>query len=58
MYTHCRVIRLTSPNLNYFIIAGSYIMYTSIFIRLMPSTTETVNYFRCNVSCNWLKVVK
>ena len=45
-----RIVRLTSPNLNYFIIAGSYIMYISIFIRLMPSGDETVNYVRCNVS--------
>ena len=49
VYT-CRVVRLTSPNLNYFIIMGSYIMYSSIFIRLMLSDDETVNYVRCNVS--------
>lgn len=45
-----RIIRLTSPNLNYFIIAGCFIMYASIFIRLMPSTDKIVNYVRCNVS--------
>lgn len=58
-----RIVRLTSPNLNYFIIAGSYIMYSSIFIRLIPSGDETVNYVRCNVSrsiCNtvWLIRIK
>ena len=45
-----RIVRLTSPNLNYFIIAGSYIMYSSIFMRLIPSGDETVNHVRCNVS--------
>ena len=46
----CRVVRLTSPNLNYFIIAGSYIMYATTFIRLIRSTDFTANYVRCNVS--------
>ena len=47
---HClRVVRLTSPNLNYLIIVGSIIMYTTIIIRLIPSTDETVNYVICNV---------
>ena len=50
----CRVVRLTSPNLNYFIIAGSYIMYASIFIRLIPSVDQTVNEVICNVSCDQL----
>ena len=49
-YVVHRIVRLTSPNLNYFIIVGSYIMYFSIFIRLMPSGDVTVNYVRCNVS--------
>ena len=44
-----RIVRLTSPNLNYFIIVGCFIMYASIFIRLMPSTDEVVNFVRCNV---------
>lgn len=45
-----RVVRLTSPNLNYFIIAGCYIMYATTFIRLIRSTDFTANYVRCNVS--------
>ncbi len=46
----CRVVRLNSPNLNYLIIIGSYIMNVAIFFRLMPSTDIIVNAARCNVS--------
>ena len=44
-----RIVQMTSPNLNYFIIVGSYILYASVFVRLIPSTDKTVNYVRCNV---------
>ncbi len=45
-----RVIKLTSPNMNYFIILGAYILYMSIFIRVLPSIEESVNFARCIVS--------
>ncbi len=46
----CRVVKLTSPNLNYFLIAGTYIMYTAVFLRLISSTLYEFNYARCIVS--------
>ncbi len=49
----CRVIRLNSPNINYVIIIGSYIMNVSIFFRVMPSTDPIITLARCYVSlCN------
>ncbi len=46
-----RVVRLTSPVLNYLILAGISIIYVSIFFRVMPSTEYLVNAARCSVSC-------
>ena len=36
--------------MNYFIIAGAALMYTSIFFYLLPSTDENVVWARCIVS--------
>ena len=45
-----RVVKLTSPLINYFLIVGSYMMFFSIYIRVLPYTGESVNTYRCNVS--------
>ena len=45
-----RVVKLTSPLINYFLIVGSYMMFSSIYIRVLPYTGESVNTYRCNVS--------
>ncbi len=56
MYTYVRsshnyrVVKLTSPNINYFIIAGAYCNYISIYSRVLPSTDYTVTFVTCFVS--------
>ena len=46
----CRAVKLSSPNLNYFIIAGAVLMYISIFISLLPFTDEDKVLGQCIVS--------
>ncbi len=45
-----RVMRLTSPGLNYIFLTGISVFYLSVFFRIMPSTQYTVNAVRCSVS--------
>ena len=45
-----RVIKLTSPNLNYFLISGVVMMYSSVYIGLLYTTNETSVHVRCIVS--------
>ncbi len=45
-----RVILMTSPNLNYFIIAGALLMLGSIYIGVLPTTEEQVAHAQCIVS--------
>ena len=47
-----RIVKLTSPNLNYFTIAGTMLMYISTYFYLLPETSEPVIVARCIVS--WL----
>ena len=44
-----RTVRLSSPTLNYFIIAGAILMYASIFFYLLPTEDMTVVKARCVV---------
>ena len=46
----CRIVKLTSPNLNYFTIAGTVLMYASTYFYLLPETSEPVIVARCIVS--------
>ena len=46
----CRIVKLTSPKLNYIIIAGAVLMYISTYFYLLPSTIEAVVQARCIVS--------
>ena len=45
-----RIIRLTSPNLNYFMIVGAFMVYFSVFIRVLPTTDMLAWEFICSVS--------
>ncbi len=45
-----RVVKITSPNINYFIIVGAYCHYISIYFRVLPSTDYELNALRCYVS--------
>ena len=45
-----RIVKLTSPNLNYVIIAGAFFSYGSIFLRMLPGTDDSSLIARCDVS--------
>ena len=49
IYTYIRIVRLTSPNLNYSILAGALLMYGSAFVRLPYTSNLTVWDFSCKV---------
>ena len=42
----CRIVRLTSPNLNYCIIAGAMLIYGSVFVSV-PFSTSLVVWDAC-----------
>ena len=46
---HYRTVRLSSPNLNYFIVVGAILMYVSIGFYLLPTKSNTVVHARCVV---------
>ena len=45
-----RLIRLTSPNLNYLICTGAIILYIDIYFYVIPSTDQKAVTVFCNVS--------
>ena len=47
---HYSIVRLTSPNLNYYIVVGSVCLYVTIYIWIYPATSEIFTYVQCNVS--------
>jgi len=47
--TH-RLIRLTSPKLNYMIGAGAVLLYLGICVMVIPTTDQTTVTVLCNVS--------
>ena len=47
-YTH-RIVKLISPNLNYFVIAGAILLYGLIYVRVLPIETELAKKIRCEV---------
>ena len=49
-YLPYRVIKLTSPNLNYFLISGAVMMYSSVYIGVLYTTDETCAQVHCIVS--------
>ena len=50
LYSICRLIRLTSPNLNYLLIVGTLLMYTSGIVFLLPTRNPQVMRASCFVS--------
>ena len=50
MITTFRVVRLTSPNLNYLIITGVVLTYLATFAYCLPSTNPSVVLTACCVS--------
>ncbi len=47
-----RIVRLTSPNLNYFILLGALLVYGTIFVYLIRTTNPQIFKIRCYVSVN------
>ena len=46
----CRLIKLSSPKLNYFIIVGAMLMYVSVYFYLLPVMDTIAVEARCIVS--------
>ena len=46
---HRRIVRLTSPNLNYLIIVGVVLLYMSVFFWVSPAKEEMEATVLCNV---------
>lgn len=44
------MVRLTSPNLNYLIIAGALLLYASVVFLVTPTLEEETATIYCNVS--------
>lgn len=45
-----RLVRLTSPNLNYLIGTGAIILYVDIYFFVIPTTNQVAVTVFCNVS--------
>ena len=45
-----RIVRLTSPNLNYLIILGTILLYTTVIFFVFPTTDATYQTIFCHVS--------
>ena len=45
-----RIVRLTSPNLNYLIIIGTILLYTTVIFFVFPTTDATYQTIFCHVS--------
>ena len=52
----CRVVRLTSPKLNYFIIGGAWLFYVDIYFFVIPTEGAAGVRFSCNIT-TWLTVI-
>ena len=53
----CRLIRLTSPNLNYLIGIGAIILYIDISLSVVPTTNPEVLVVLCSVSSWIIKIL-
>ena len=49
----CRIVRMTSPNLNYFIAVGALLLYTSVYVGVLHTTDETAVKVHCIVSIQY-----
>ena len=45
-----RIVKLISPNLNYFVAIGGIMLYGLVYVRIYMTSDETYNYIRCYVS--------
>ena len=50
LLVHCRLIRLSSPNLNYLIGLGAIVLYLNVIVLVIPTTNPEFAAVLCNVS--------
>ncbi|KAL5471260.1 hypothetical protein EMCRGX_G029356 [Ephydatia muelleri] len=56
-FRNIRVVRLSSPALNYMIVAGSMCMYASLFAHLVPTTIKNGIWTSCLLTQDWHMVL-
>ena len=44
-----RIVKLTSPNLNYVVLFGAFTLYGSIYFYVLPSERELTSTLYCHV---------
>ncbi len=49
-----RLIRLSSPNLNYIIGGGAILLYGAVYLTVIPTTDRDIISATCNVSNNFM----
>ena len=54
VFFHYRLIRISSPNLNYIIGLGAIVLYLNIIVLVIPAAEEEMAIVLCNVSTNLL----
>ena len=47
-----RIVKLTSPKLNYIVLLGAFMLYTSVYFYVLPSTQKLTSTVYCHVSTN------
>ena len=52
-----RIVRLTSPKLNYFIILGCYLIFISVFLGPIPTIDPRVFEAQCHVSSTFICII-
>ncbi len=48
-YSLLRLIRLSSPNLNYIIGGGAFLLYAAVYLTVIPTTDRDIISATCNV---------
>ncbi len=51
-----RLIRLSSPNLNYIIGGGAILLYAAVYLTVIPTTDRDIISATCNVSNNFMQL--
>lgn len=56
VFRNKKIVKLTSPNLNYIVIVGALFMYGSVFSRMLPNTDQASLDVRCYLAY-WLTIL-
>ena len=52
----CRLIKITSPNLNYMIGAGAIVLFVNLYLFVIPTTNQLAVTVLCNIT-PWLTAI-